>query len=94
MGFDAARLAEIQCALSAHQGELERNDYRRLLAARAQMNAVLGPERVFGFGSAGMSHDYAELLRAYEWTDSGRLVASAPAELEMASLRCAQDFRR
>ena len=49
--------------LEAYEGELERNDYRRLLAGRATTNAVLGSERVFGFGSPAASPlPYAEVL--------------------------------
>lgn len=51
--FDEARLEEIVSALDAHAGELERNDYRRLVRGRAEMHAALGPERVFGFGAEG-----------------------------------------
>ncbi len=50
--FTAARLEEIVAALSAHRGELDRNDYRRLIRGRAEMNASLGPELLFGFGAA------------------------------------------
>jgi LmbE family N-acetylglucosaminyl deacetylase len=56
-------LAEAQHVLAAHSGELARNDYARLLQARAITHAVLGSERVFGFGSARASSlPYAELL--------------------------------
>jgi len=48
--FDAARLEEVLTALDAYRGELERNDYRRFVKARAEMNASLGPELLFGFG--------------------------------------------
>jgi LmbE family N-acetylglucosaminyl deacetylase len=60
--FGAERLEEILGALAAHAGELERNDYRRLVRGRAEMNASLGPERVFGFGGAAPSRPYVELL--------------------------------
>ena len=56
------RLDEIEHALSAHAGELERNDARRLLRARSAANAVVGAERVFGFGSQGLPFRRAELL--------------------------------
>jgi LmbE family N-acetylglucosaminyl deacetylase len=57
---DLARMLHI---LEAYAGEIERNDYRRLLTGRATTNAVLGSERVFGFGSpAASSHPYAEVL--------------------------------
>jgi LmbE family N-acetylglucosaminyl deacetylase len=51
--FDRVRLREIQRALEAHAGELARNRFDRLLAGRAAANAVLGPERVFGYGVRG-----------------------------------------
>jgi LmbE family N-acetylglucosaminyl deacetylase len=38
--FGAARLGEIERALAAHRGELERNRYDRLLAGRATAQAV------------------------------------------------------
>lgn len=56
------RLAEIEHALAAHAGELERNDSRRLLNARSTAHAVLGAERVFGFGSPALPFARAELL--------------------------------
>ena len=59
--FSAERLRQILHALEAHSGELERNDHRRLVKGRAEANAVLGPERVFGFGSPGRPGDLAEL---------------------------------
>jgi LmbE family N-acetylglucosaminyl deacetylase len=54
------RTAEL--ALSAYVGELARNDYRRLLEARATVAAVLGPERVFGFGGEGRPDRFCETL--------------------------------
>jgi LmbE family N-acetylglucosaminyl deacetylase len=68
--FDGARLQEIQHALAAHAGELTRNRYDRLLEGRASAHAVLGPERVFGFGSPGIAAPYAELLRDVTWSPS------------------------
>lgn len=48
--------------LDAHQGELERNGYHRALEARAHLGAVLGFERVFGWGSTAPKDRYAEVL--------------------------------
>ena len=62
VAFDQRRLDEITTALDAHKGELDRNDYRRLVRGRAEMNAARGPELVFGFGSAGDPGPYVELL--------------------------------
>jgi hypothetical protein len=57
---DLVRMLHI---LEAYPGELERNDYRRLLTGRSTINAVLGSERVFGFGSPAASPlPYAEVL--------------------------------
>jgi LmbE family N-acetylglucosaminyl deacetylase len=66
--FGPDRLAEIQRALAAHAGELARNRFDRLLAARGRAGAVLGPERVFGFGSPGRAFEYAELLTHVGWS--------------------------
>jgi LmbE family N-acetylglucosaminyl deacetylase len=60
--FDDERRREIDHALGAHATQLARSDLSRLLAARAQAAAVLGPERVLGFGTPGTGAPYAELL--------------------------------
>jgi LmbE family N-acetylglucosaminyl deacetylase len=78
IAFDEARLAEIREALAAHAGEIDRNDYAALLETRASMNAVLGLERVFGFGAAGDGTRYAELLTEVLY-DGNRWVRTPPA---------------
>jgi LmbE family N-acetylglucosaminyl deacetylase len=61
--FGEPALARMLHVLQAYEGELERNDYRHLLSGRALSNAVLGSERVFGFGAgAASSLPYAEVL--------------------------------
>lgn len=71
-GFDSDRLAEILTGLGAHRGELERNDYRRLVEGRAAMNAVLAPELLFGLGTTpGDGARYAELLTEAVATAAG-----------------------
>jgi LmbE family N-acetylglucosaminyl deacetylase len=71
--------------LEAHRGELDRNDYRTLLRARAQVNAVMGSERVFGFGSSACSDaPYAELLTECVF-DGGRWRIGQPRVLETGS---------
>lgn len=61
--FDEPDLARMLHILGAYGGELERNDYRRLLIGRSASTAVLGSERVFGFGSpAASALPYAEVL--------------------------------
>lgn len=74
--FEDDRLREVSDALAAHESELARNDFDRLLRSRAEANAVLGPERVLGFGGAGIGDGYAELLCDL-WFDGAvwRLVA-------------------
>lgn len=61
--FEQERLEEVLVALAAHRGELERNDYRRFVRARAEMNVSLAAELLFGFGAAAPAGArYAELL--------------------------------
>jgi LmbE family N-acetylglucosaminyl deacetylase len=72
--FGLERLRQILRALDAHAGELERNDYRRLVRARAEANAVLGPERVFGFGARGGRGEFAELATEVVFRDGGWLL--------------------
>lgn len=80
--FDDSRLREIQRALSSHVGELERNRYDRLLAGRASANAVLGPERVFGFGAPARPYEYAELLIDAAWSPGTGWGLAAPREFD------------
>ena len=81
-GFGADVLDRALHILDAYAGELERNDYQRFLAGRAAANAVMGSERVFGFGSASASTlPYAELLTEVCLVD-GRFVASRPHTLD------------
>ncbi len=76
--FDANRLAEICTALEAYRGELVRNDYRRLVKARAEMNASLGPELLFGFGGeAPQEVRFVELLTEAELVDGSWLLGRA-----------------
>jgi LmbE family N-acetylglucosaminyl deacetylase len=61
-GFDEPLMERTLHVLEAHEGELERNDYRALVRARATANRVLGAERVFGWGAEARPERYAELL--------------------------------
>jgi LmbE family N-acetylglucosaminyl deacetylase len=80
--FDEGALNRAARILDAYSGELERNDYQRFLAGRAAANAVMGSERVFGFGShAASTLPYAELLTEVCLVD-GRFVASHPHALD------------
>jgi LmbE family N-acetylglucosaminyl deacetylase len=68
--FGANELTDARHVLAAYDGELARNDYNRLLEARAVAHAVLGSERVFGFGRARASAEpYAELLTELRFLD-------------------------
>ncbi len=91
--FGAPRLAEIQSALRAHAGELARNRLDRLVASRGVTNAMLGPERVLGYGISGTEHgygitgsehEYAEVLTDVSWSTSEGWKLTAPRELDPA----------
>jgi hypothetical protein len=61
--FDQKTMDRALHILEAYGGELARNDYRGLLRGRGMANAVLGSERVFGFGSGAVSSlPYAEVV--------------------------------
>jgi LmbE family N-acetylglucosaminyl deacetylase len=60
--FEQPVLDRILHALSAHESQIERGDVRAAARGRAEATAVLGPERVFGFGRAGIAEPYAEVL--------------------------------
>jgi LmbE family N-acetylglucosaminyl deacetylase len=75
--FEEAELERASHALSAHAGEVSRNDYVELLRARAVTARVLGAERVFGFGEPGRDGPYAELLTEVAFA-GGEWWAGAP----------------
>jgi LmbE family N-acetylglucosaminyl deacetylase len=80
--FDESSLSRQLHILEAYAGELERNNYRQLLSGRAMANAVLGSERVFGFGyPAASTLPYAEVLTEVRHLD-GRWMASPPHHLD------------
>jgi LmbE family N-acetylglucosaminyl deacetylase len=81
-GFDQRVLDRALHVLDAYTGELERNDYRPYLTGRAVATAVLGSERVFGFGSpAATTLPYAEVMTEVRLLD-GRFMASEPHYLD------------
>jgi LmbE family N-acetylglucosaminyl deacetylase len=82
--FDEARLERVLHVLAAHAGELARNDYPGLVRARARANAILGAERVFGFGAAGGPEPFAELLTEAVRSPAGWL-AGARRRLDLAA---------
>ncbi|HEY1828409.1 MAG TPA: PIG-L family deacetylase [Acidimicrobiales bacterium] len=80
--FDQKTMDRALHILEAYAGELARNDYRAFLTGRASVNAVMGSERVFGFGSAAATTlPYAELLSEVRLMD-GRFMASEPHHLD------------
>jgi LmbE family N-acetylglucosaminyl deacetylase len=80
--FDQPMLDRALHILEAYTGELARNDYRAFLTGRALANAVMGSERVFGFGSAAATTlPYAELVTEVR-CQRGRFVASEPHSLD------------
>jgi LmbE family N-acetylglucosaminyl deacetylase len=61
--YGEADMARLVAALRGHAGELARQPYLEVLAARARVQAVLGSERVMGFGSGPASAEpYADLI--------------------------------
>jgi LmbE family N-acetylglucosaminyl deacetylase len=99
IAFGEHTLREILHCLEAHRGELERNDYRRLVTGRAEMNASLGPERVFGFGSSARATaggEFVELLTevvrdAGTWSLGVRRWVQSADPLGAASARTPQN---
>jgi LmbE family N-acetylglucosaminyl deacetylase len=88
--FGERELERMLHILEAYEGELERNDYRHLLTGRALTNAVLGSERVFGFGSpAASSLPYAELLTEVR-REGDRWMASEAHHLDDGPVRDAR----
>jgi hypothetical protein len=81
VGFDDERMARAIHVLEAHEGELERNDYRLVVRGRAEANRVLGSERVFGWGARARPQPNAELLTEVIWRN-GEWWASSPRELD------------
>lgn len=80
--WDDERLAALVAALRHHAGEVDRNGYLDLPASRGRVQAVLGSERVFGFGSPAVSPSpYADLLTEAGFV-GGRWRPSPPRVLE------------
>jgi LmbE family N-acetylglucosaminyl deacetylase len=68
--FGAAVLGKLDRALDAYAGEVARNDFSRLPVARGTVGAVVGWERVFGFGSRSQAPmPYADVVTEWVWHD-------------------------
>ena len=79
--FGEEEMKTILWALEAHGEELARNDYRRLFEGRASANSVLGPERLWGFGTEGIDAPYAEVVTEVRHQD-GAWKLGAPRLLD------------
>ena len=64
-------LDRVIAALRCHATELGRSDYARLVAARAEVASILGPERVFGYGTGPVPVRAAEVLCETAFTPEG-----------------------
>lgn len=84
--FGAKTLHSATRALRAHSGENARNDYEKMLKAKAGHAAPLGSEKIFGFGASSASpKPYAELFTevvrkngAWEYGDARVLNCAEP----------------
>lgn len=95
--YGAQVLARIDRALACYAGEIARNDVSRVPAARGTVGAVVGWERVFGFGTTSRTGmPYADLLTEAVWRAGTWRLGSArvldpvrpfaePSELDLAS---------
>ena len=92
-GFGDATLERARHVLAAHAGEVARNDYVRLLGDRAGAAAVLGSERVFGWGGSARRERFAELLTEVA-PAAGGLAAGPPRVLDPADPLPALDAGR
>jgi LmbE family N-acetylglucosaminyl deacetylase len=82
VGVPATVLERAAMVLAAHRDELKRNDYSRALSARAQLAAVLGAERVFGWGAPGDEDEFAEVLTEVLCDDAAGWPLAAPRRLD------------
>jgi LmbE family N-acetylglucosaminyl deacetylase len=96
--FDEERLAEITHILGAYEEEIGRNDYRQLVRGRGLAYAVIGSERVFGFGAERASPDpYAEVLTEVRldganWTLSAAATMSDGLAPDVPPIAIANDW--
>ncbi len=68
--------------LKAYRGELQRNNYKRLVKGRSMANSVLGPERCFGFGREGIDQPYADIVGEVIYKDGWHLCHSRILNVE------------
>jgi LmbE family N-acetylglucosaminyl deacetylase len=79
--FSSPDLDRILQAMRAHEGEMDRIAYDKVIVGRATMNVCLGPERVFGFGSPGIDMDYAEVVTEVIAGTNGQWALTLPRQL-------------
>lgn len=82
--FDDGRAAEIEQALSAHEGEMARADHRVHVEARGRLTAVTAAEKVFGFGAPALAAARAEVVTEVV-RDDGEWLLGSPRALDAAS---------
>lgn len=82
--FDDGRAAEIEQALSAHEGEMARADHRVHVEARGRLTAVTAAEKVFGFGAPALAAGRAEVVTEVV-RDDGEWLLGSPRALDAAS---------
>ncbi len=76
-GFGEDLMSRAQETIQCYVGEIERNDYSVLLSSRARANAILGAERVFGYGhQSDTAFEYADVLTECELTSRGWVLGS------------------
>lgn len=86
--FGKHTMDEVLHVLGAHVGENDRNDYKKMVLSRAGLAAVIGTEKVFGFGAKLVSDDpYAELLTEAKlsqgrWVEGSHRILDARRPLE------------
>jgi LmbE family N-acetylglucosaminyl deacetylase len=83
--YGPERMDTLVAAVRNYEVEIRRNPYDELLAARGRALAILGSERVFGFGAPAASPlPYADLLSEWRWVD-GAWVPSLARLLDPAA---------
>lgn len=83
-------LDRVCAALQAHQSQLTRADFVRVVRSRAATASVLGPERIFGFGTSGVDYAAAEVLSETVFR-GGTWTFGQPRELDVQGPRIAVD---
>lgn len=81
--FEEPLLDHVVAGLAEHRSQIVRSDLPRLLRGRAEAASVLGPELLYGFGTAAPPAPFAELLCEAGYRD-GVWFAGRPRRLDVA----------